>query len=140
MKIVICGSMAFAKEMVKVKNQLDELGHDAKLPHGTEPHLTDKDFVEKLDENYEYCIKNNVMKKCFDQIAGSDAILVLNLTRNGISGYIGVSVLMEMGVAHHLNKKIFLFNKIPHYKNQRWAHEVSIMQPLILSGDLSKIM
>ncbi|MDO8657469.1 MAG: hypothetical protein Q7K55_01915 [Candidatus Levybacteria bacterium] len=139
MKIMICGSMAFAKDMVKIKNQLAKMGHQANLPHGTEPHLKDKEFVDKLDDNYEYCIKNNIMKKCFDQVAESDAVLVLNLTRNGVDGYIGVSALMEMGVAHHLNKKIFLFNKIPDYKNQRWAHEVSIMQPKILDGDLTKI-
>src|SRR3989304_2260439 len=98
MKIMIVGSMAFAKEMVKTKKELEKLGHKACVPHGIEDHLKDKDFVEKLDENYEYCIKHNIMKKCFDQVAESDAVLVLNLKRNGVRGYIGVSALMEIGI------------------------------------------
>lgn len=136
---MIIGSMAFAEEMVKTKKELEELGYEVQVPHGIEDHLADQDFVEKLDDNLEYCIKNDVMKKCFDQVANSDAVLVLNLKRNGIDGYIGVSALMEIGLAYHLNKKIFLLNNIPAFKDQRWAHEVSIMQPIVIDGNLSKI-
>lgn len=93
--------MAFIKNFAKLKKQLDRLGHTALIPHGTEPHLKDDKFVEKLGDNLEYCIKNNIMKKNFDMIAESDAILVLNPKRNSIEGYIGVSVLMEMAVAHY---------------------------------------
>lgn len=139
MKIMICGSMAFIKDILNVKKQLDRLGHTALIPHGTEPHLTDNKFVEKLGDNLEYCIKNNIMKKNFDMVARSDAILVLNPQRNKIEGYIGVSVLMEMAVAHHLNKNIFIFNGIPHYDKARWSQEVRIMQPVIIHGNLNKI-
>lgn len=139
MEIMICGSMAFIKDFAKLKKQLDSLGHTAFIPHGTEPHLKDSGFVESLKENLEYCIRNNIMKKNFDMVANSDAILVLNPKRNNIEGYIGVSVLMEMAVAHHLGKKIFIFNDIPHYDNARWAQEVKIMQPIIIHGNLTKI-
>lgn len=139
MKIMLVGSMAFAKDMAKIVEDLQKLGHKAFLPHGTAPHLTDEIFVDDLEANLEYCIRHNVMKKCFDQVAESDAILVVNKKRNGVSGYIGVSGLMEMAVAHHLNKKIFVLNKLPHFKKHRWAHEVSIMQPIVINGDLSKI-
>lgn len=139
MKIMICGSMAFIKDILNVKRQLDRLGHTALIPYGTEPHLIDSKFVEKLGDNLEYCIKNNIMKKNFDMVAKSDAVLVLNPKRNNIEGYIGVSVLMEMAVAHHLNKNIFIFNEIPHYDKARWAQEVRIMQPIIIHGNLNKI-
>lgn len=131
--------MAFIKDFANIKKKLERLGHTALIPHGTEPHLVDNKFVEKLGDNLEYCIKNNIMKKNFDMVEGSDAILVLNPTRNNIEGYIGVSVLMEMAVAHHLNKKIFILNDIPNFGNARWAQEVRIMQPLVLNGDLGKI-
>lgn len=131
--------MTFIKDIVNVKKQLDHLGHIALIPHGTEPHLRDNKFVEKLGDNLEYCIKNNIMKKNFDMVEGSDAILVLNLKRNNVNGYIGVSVLMEMAVAHHLGKKIFILNQIPHFNKHRWAQEVRIMQPVILNGDFAKI-
>lgn len=139
MKIAIIGSMKFAEDMVKIKKQLDEMGHKAFVPIGTEPHLEDKDFVENLVDNFEYCITHDIMRKNFQQVADSDAVLVLNYKRNGIEGYIGASALLEMGVAHFLNKKIFLMQHTPEFTNARWAHEVAIMQPTIIKGDLTKI-
>jgi nucleoside 2-deoxyribosyltransferase len=140
MKIAIIGSMKFAEDMVKIKEQLDELGHDAKFPLGLESHLQDGQFVDNLDDNLEWCITHDIMRKNFKQVANSDAVLVLNYKRNDIDGYIGISALMEMGVAHYLKKKIFLLNHTPDYKNARWAHEVAIMQPKIIKGDLTKII
>lgn len=136
---MIIGSMAFAKDMVKVKEKLDKLGHKASIPHDTQPHLQDETFVENLEENLKFCIENNTMKKNFDFVVEHDAILVLNKKRNGIDGYIGVSALMEMAIAHHFGKKIFLYNQTPHFKDARWAHEVAIIQPAVINEDLSKI-
>ncbi len=139
MRIMVIGSMSFIKDMIKIKKDLDKLGHKASIPLGTEPHQKDSSFVDNLEENLEFCIKNNVMKRNFDLVAQSDAVLVLNHKKNGVDGYIGVSVLMEIAIAHHLNKKIFIFNAIPHFRDKRWAHEVAIMQPIIINNDLTKI-
>ena len=139
MKIAIIGSMKFAEDMVKIKKQLDELGHIAEIPIGTDPHLKDKKFVENLDDNLEFCITNDIMRRNFHQVADCDAVLVLNYKRNGVEGYIGVSALLEMGVAHYLGKKIFLIQHTPDFNEARWAHEVAIMQPTIIKGDLTKI-
>ncbi len=139
MKIMIIGSMSFIKDMIKIKKDLDKLGHKASIPLGTEPHQKDNSFVDNLEENLEFCIKNNVMKRNFDLVAQSDAVLVLNHKKNGVDGYIGVSVLMEMAIAHHLDKKIFISNNIPHFRDARWAHEVAILQPTVINGDLEKI-
>lgn len=79
------------------------------------------------------------MRKNFAQVAKNDAVLVLNYKRNGIEGYIGIAALLEMGVAHYLKKKIFLVQHAPSSKTARWAHEVAIMQPTIIKGDLTKI-
>lgn len=139
MRILIIGSMAFAKEMVKVKKELRKLGHEVNIPYGIEPHLKDHKFVDSLEENLQFCIENDVMRENFREVARHDAVLVLNHKRNGVEGYIGVSALMEMAIAHYLHKKIFLFNEIPHYNNVRWAHEVAIMRPVVIHGDLEKI-
>src|ERR1700722_14102537 len=136
MRIAVIGSMKFADDMVKIKEQLDELGHTAVIPLGTESHLKNKDFVENLDDNLEWCITHDIMRRNFMQIADNDAVLVLNYKRNDLEGYIGISALMEMGVAHYLRKKIFLINNTPDYKDARWAHEVAIMQPTSIKGDL----
>jgi len=79
------------------------------------------------------------MDKCFDMIAESDGILVLNYPKNSISGYVGTSTLMEIGIARHLGKKIFILNDLPDYKEHRWTHEVRIMEPIILNNDLEKV-
>lgn len=139
MKIAIIGSMKFANDMVLLQKNLNSLDHQAAIPIGTEPHLKDKDFVEDLDANLKFCIENNVMRDNFDQVSKSDAVLVLNKRRNGIDGYIGISALLEMGIAHYYKKKIFLMYPTPHYKDARWAHEVAIMQPVVLNEDLTKI-
>lgn len=131
--------MSFLHDMLKIKKELDKLGHQASIPYGTEPHFKDRTFVNNLEKNFQFCIKNNVMKKNFDLVAENDAVLVLNHKKNGVDGYIGVSALMEMAIAHHFNKKIFILNKIPHFNQVRWAHEVAIMQPVIIDGDFDKI-
>lgn len=139
MKIMIIGSMAFAKDMVKVQKELQKLGHTASIPVGAEPHLKDETFVDSLEQNLQFCIQEDIMRKNFKEVTSNDAVLVLNKKRNGLDGYIGVSALLEMGIAHFHGKKIFLYDTPPDYHEVRWAHEVAIMQPGILNGDLSKI-
>jgi len=77
------------------------------------------------------------MKKHFKLIAKSDAILVVNDTKNNIRGYIGGNTLMEMGLAFYLKKPIFLLNPIS--KKSPFYEEVMGMFPKILDNDLSKI-
>ena len=131
--------MSFAKKMKEAEDQLKKLGHTVSLPTDIKIHLSDSTFTDNLDADYKHCIKNDTIKKCFKQIAKSDAILMMNLKKNGKEGYIGTSGLMEIGLAYYLGKKIFLFNKIPSYNNARWTHEVSIIRPVILNGDFAKI-
>jgi len=136
---MIIGSMAFAKDMVLVQKELQELGHEVSIPVGTQPHLKDETFVDSLEENLQFCIREDVMRRNFKEVTNQDGVLVLNHKRNDIDGYIGISALLEMGIAHFHGKKIFLYNTPPDYNQVRWAHEVAIMQPVILHGDLTKI-
>ena len=140
MKIMICGSMAFSKDMIKTQKALTKMGHAVGVPVGIAPHLKDEDLVDNLSGNIGFLMENDVMRRDFKQVARSDAIVVLNYKRNNTDGYIGVSVLMEMGIAYFLKKKIFLLNPVPHYNDVRWAHEVTIMQPVVLHGDLTKVV
>ena len=139
MEIMICGSMTFSKEMIKAKNKLEEMGHDVRVPCDIDVHLDDEDFIDDLEKDFEHCVENEVMKKCFSKVEESDAILVLNYEKNNISGYIGTSTLMEMGLAYYFDKRIFLLFSPPQYSKHRWAHEVRVFQPEILNGDLEKL-
>lgn len=137
---MICGSMTFAKEMLKAKQKLEEMGHKVNVPLDTESHIKNPKLIDDLESNYKHAQETNIMKECFDFVAKSDAILVINHNKNGIKGYVGTSSLMEIGIAYYFRKKIFLLNKIPKPKEARWAHELEIIQPIILNGDLKRIM
>lgn len=136
---MISGSMAFAKEMIDTQKKLEAMGHEVGLPFETEIHLDKPEFVDDLSGNLQYCIDNDVIRKSFDFIASADAIVVLNHPRKGVDGYIGTSTLMEIAIAYYLHKKIYLLNSVPHFDSVRWAHEIAIMQPTIINGDLSLI-
>ena len=127
--------MTFAKEMMGVKSKLEKLGYLISFPEDIEFHINNPDLIDDLASNYKHATEKNIMKKCFDLIAMSDGILVLNYAKNGIKGYVGTSSLMEIGLAYYLGKKIFLLNPLPDSSNYRWVHEVEIMQPVILNGN-----
>ena len=84
-------------------------------------------------------MRTNIDKQDFDQVAKSDGIVVLNYDKNGIKGYIGGATLMEIGLARHLNKKIFLLQDPPDEKELKYALEVKVARPVILNGDLTRI-
>jgi len=137
MKITICGSMVFAKEMLSAQKKLEELGHEAIVPVDVLDCLQDP----SLNESIEHCQKyGDIDKDHFNKIAESDAVLVLNYPKNNINGYIGGSSLMELAIARHLDKKIFILHELPSENDLRYALEIKVMRPIILNGDLTKIV
>ncbi len=79
----------------------------------------------------------DAIREFWNMMQGGDAVLVVNLDKHGIKNYIGGNTLMEIGFAHVLDQKIFLYNpipEIPYYKS-----EIEAVRPLILNGDLAKI-
>lgn len=131
--------MSFAKEMMSTKRKLEKLGHMVLVPLDIKSHVDNPELIDDLESNYKHAVKTNIMKKCFDLIAKTDAILVLNHHKNGVRGYVGTSSLMEIGLAYYLGKKMFLLNPLPSPREERWAHEIKIIQPIILNGDLTRI-
>lgn len=139
MKITICGSMTFAKQMKEVKVKLEQLGHVVTLPCDVETHVEDAALIDDLEADAKHLRENDVLRRCFRLVEESEAVLVLNYDKNGVRGYVGTSSLMEMGLAYHLNKELFLWQEVPHSKHYRWAHEVGVMEPAVLNQDLTKI-
>lgn len=137
--------MDFSKEMLDAKEELEKMGHVAMLPGDVHECLKDPDLrnfsEDDRDEDYEktlrHCIEKNLLEDALDKVEQSDAVLIFNRAKNEIEGYIGAAVLMEMGLAFHLGKKIFLFNDVD--KKQKYSIEVGLTQPIVINGDLSKI-
>ena len=133
MKIGIIGSMQFTEAMLKVKDDLINIGHDAFV---TDLHSA---FIGKNDEEIEKIKidqKNNkdAIREFWKMMQGADAVLVLNLDKKGVKNYIGANTFLEIGFAHVLNQKIFLYNPIP--DNNYLVTEIVAMKPTVIHGDL----
>ena len=143
MKIVICGSIEFTPKIKEVANILTKNGHEVDIPLTSQRiingELTLEEFKNEKRKNGDGAfrkIKDDVIRRYYEIISKSDAILVLNLEKNNIVNYIGGNTFLEIGFAHVLNKTIYLYNEIP---DLSYTDEINAMQPIILSGDLSKI-
>lgn len=132
MKIVFCGSMAFAAKMLELKNRIEDLGHQVVLPANIGLHATGKMVMENKEEK----IVHDLIRRHYREIKENDAILIINLDKNDIINYIGGNSLIEMAFAYVLDKKIFLLNPIPVIG---YADEIEAMKPVILNGDLTRI-
>ncbi|MCR4327466.1 MAG: hypothetical protein NUV46_02700 [Nanoarchaeota archaeon] len=133
MKIAVCSSMAFAKEMIKLKIDLEKLGHEVTIQDDVESHANG----EIIEEDKWRKLEIDPLKNYFKEIKSVDAVIVNNLTKNNIKNYIGGNTLIEMAFAYVLNKKIFLLNPSP--KEVKYYDEIEAMKPIILNGNLTKI-
>jgi hypothetical protein len=75
----------------------------------------------------------------YDNISKSDAILVTNFEKNGIKWYVGGATLIEMWVACHHRKKIFVLHPLPHHDEVRYMQEINLMEPIVINNDLTLI-
>lgn len=122
--------MTFAKEILVTRDRLVEAGNTVIVPHDAEIYANDP---SKLDSKWEKT-EQDLIRRYFKEIEQSDAILVLNMTKNGIANFIGGNSFLEMAFAHVLNKTIYLYNPIP---DVLYRDEMMAMKPVVLSGNLS---
>lgn len=140
MKIAICGSSAFRKNKIKIKEELENLGHIALIHPDYEAFAKGKkqELWNLIQTNHAQAKKQeNYIKWYYNAIVNSDAILVCNFNKNRMKNYIGGNVLIEIGFAHVHDKKIFLFNPLP--ENCPYIDEIKAMYDEIINGDLTKI-
>jgi nucleoside 2-deoxyribosyltransferase len=141
MKITICASAKFAKEMVQAKKILENKGYEVLLPEMAESFATGKinldDFKGgRTDANFKK--KYDLVRKHFEEVAKGDMVLVLNYDRDETNkNYIGGNTFAEMAIAFYLKKPIYLLKPVPEYSS--YCEEIKSMDPIILDGDLEKI-
>lgn len=126
MKITLCGSLTFSKEMEQLSLKLSALGHTVQLPEAVARQLVVASDKWKKNNGYDPIRLHQA------KIASSDAILVCNFDKNSVVGYVGGAVLMEMGFAYVLEKKIFLLNEIPKLS---YSDEIEAMKPIVIHGN-----
>jgi nucleoside 2-deoxyribosyltransferase len=144
MKITICNSIKFFEDAKKAKIELEKLGHEA-ITHPMEVEFNGKTVpviefykVRKSTWNDDIEDKKELfMREHFDRIKESDAVLMLNIDKDGKKNYVGGNAFLEMGLAFALNKKIFMLNPVP--EDLSYTEEIKGMKPIIINGDLSKV-
>jgi hypothetical protein len=133
MRIGVIGSMHHTERMLEVRDKLIRRGHDAYVTTLASP-FVGKDDDEKERIKLEQKFHQDAIREFWRLMQGGDAVLVLNLDKNGVKNYIGGNTLMEIGFAHVLGQRIFLYNEIPDMLHCR--SEIEAVRPTIINGDL----
>lgn len=148
MKITICASVDFTPKIKEVKESLEKRGWEVNIPYVSEMiingELSLEDFLREKGLSGDIAIRRaqkvDMIRRYWEFIKNSDAILIINESKKGIDGYIGGSVLIEMGFAYGHNKKIYLYNDLPVRSEQiHYLDEIIDMKPTVINGDLNKI-
>lgn len=140
--IAICSSGSFYKQVLEAEKELHKRGFKVKIP--STAHIMKKSgnfnvehYKTWLKNPADYKVKAKLMRRHFKKILGSDSILVLNYEKKGTQGYIGGNTLMEMAIAFHYKKPIYVLNSV--FKASPLHEEILGMNPVFLKGDLKKI-
>jgi len=143
MKITIVASIQFTKEMLALRDELERMGHTTFLPYTAKQieagELSLEEFMKEKNAHGDLRFRTmgpDRIKRYYNKIISSDAILVANYSKNNIQNYIGGNALMEIGFAYVNDKKIFLLNDIP---EMPYTDEIKAMNPVLLKGNLSGI-
>lgn len=144
MKITICGSINFASQILKIGDELSQMGHEVFVPHSIiDFSIKNEKDAEKLKldkKKYIEDIKPHYTQNHFKLIENSDAILVVNIEKNGIKNYIGGATFAEIMVAFYLGKKIFFLNPIPKDEKLSFiSDELEATNPIVLNENLEII-
>ncbi len=137
MKIALCHSMHFAEAVAQVVAWFAARGHEAMASGTNHKYIGLSDAAKdtlKLEEKYHH----DAIRAHWPIIESSDAVLVLNYDKHGISGYVGGNAFLEMGFAHILNKPLYLLNPIP--EMPYYHTEMVAMRPIVVHGDLTKVV
>lgn len=140
--ITLCSSVAFYAHVMEIESQLVKMGFRVLVPDTARAMAKKNNFdVEQHKDWYltgDYSRKTELIKGHFPKIEQGDAILVINDAKNGLEGYIGGNVLMEMTVAFYLQKPIYILNPIS--EDLSIKEEIYGMNPVFLGGNLNNIV
>lgn len=130
--------MAFYKELVDIEKKLEAKGFTVKIPVSAQIMKKKNDFeVSHFKGVFTHGGKAEFIHKNFEEIVDSNSILVVNNEKNGIKGYIGANVLMEIGLAFYLKKKIYIWNNVE--ETASCKEELLAFEVKFINKDISKV-
>ncbi len=145
--------MAFLNEMERVQNELIQNGHEVKIPElmletqskfgvgktvNFGSYIEERGGMDAFPPDHElWDLKESAIKDHFEKMNWSDAILVVNKEKHGITGYVGGNTLIEIGVAYYQKKPIYILNDVS--SELSYKQEILGLKPIFLEGDLNRI-
>ncbi len=140
--ITICASAVHYRNVIEVEKELKKMGFKVKIPKTANVMKRTNNFdVASYKTWYknkkDYKKKTQLMNGHFKKVLEADAILVTNFEKNGMPGYIGGNVLMEMVLAFHYEIPIYIYNNIS--EDLGIKEEVYGLNPIFLDGDLNNL-
>lgn len=140
--ITICSSAAFYQEVLDIQKTLRKMGFIVLIPKIANVMKRNNDFEVSHYKTWfgnkdDYKKKKALMDGHFKKVLNADAILVVNNKKNGIDGYIGGNVLLEMFLAHLYKKPIYILNDV--VKSLPLEEEILGLYPILLHGEIDKI-
>ena len=141
--VTICSSANFYRHVVDIQEQLEKLGFRVIIPHTAKVMKKTGDFDVNhyrtwLKDKKDYHKKTWLIREHFKEVANSDIVLVVNHEKHGTPNYIGGNVLMEMALAFHLGKPIYILNEIP--SESLFLEEIIAMNPIAMRGNLAPLI
>jgi hypothetical protein len=137
MKIIICGSISAASEILDAKKVLESAGHEVEIPEGVKNEFLRGRTEVSLEEKAEDKIKNDLIRGYYEKMKNYDVVLIVNPEKRGVQGYIGGNTLIEMAFAHVLKKRLYVLHPLPELS---YTSEILAMQPIVVERDLSKVV
>lgn len=138
--IMLIASVSFYHHLLEVEKQLKKLGFRVKIPVGAVWMKRGYDTLahkNRIGPEQNWKEKRRLIEKNFVKIISSDMILVINDDKNGLKGYIGGNVLMEMTLAFHYKKPVYILNTIDEKLPIR--EEILGIEPMFINNNLTQI-
>ena len=140
--ITLCASASFYRKVIELESELKKLGFKVKIPKTAGKMKKSGNFDVSVYKTWynnakDYSKKTSLIKGHFKKVIESDAILVINLEKNGTPGYIGGNGLMEMTIAFHYKKPIFVYDAV--FEGSNILEEIYGLKPIFINKDLSLI-
>jgi hypothetical protein len=140
--ITICASVANYKDAFAVQEGLEARGFTALMPVTAEEmrETGNFDVAEHktwYDNPADFAQKTEYIKHHLRKIDEADAIVLANYEKDGISGYVGGNMLLELFYAWLHGKPAFLL--YPVTDELVLYEEVMGLEPIVVNGDLDTI-
>lgn len=129
--------MSASAEMIEAAEALRTNGYEVTVPHGAAEYASGERAPETIHESTENKRNGDLIRAYYDEIKSADGVLLMNVPKNGVDGYIGGNTFLEFAFAHVLDKAVYLM--YPFDVTSTYASEMAAMDATILDGNLSRI-